>query len=271
MESNTPAPESPSLLRRVCTKRFSLLDVIVAMVVITIIGRYYIWQFKSQLFAVTFKNEFPAVKLADEVIVPDAKAYKKPYDFSENWYTYNVPVWEKALEPYKGKPNVQYLEVGLFEGRSALWMLEQVLTDPTSHVTGIDPFLGSYKDKYFANIEKSGAGKQVTTITGFSQEELRKLPLNTYDIIYIDGSHAKDDVLEDAVLSARLLKEGGLMILDDYMWAGALTGAKIDAPEDFTKVAIDGFIQSFDKQFDVIHNAYQIILKKKTHIKKKGE
>ena len=53
-----------------------------------------------------------------------------------------------------------------------------------------------------------------------SQVVLRRLPLETYDIIYIDGSHATSDVLEDAVLSYRLLKPGGLLIFDDYHWAG---------------------------------------------------
>lgn len=272
METATTAQDRPNgLLSRICARRFSVLDIVVAMIVIGAFGRYYVWQFKSQLFAVAFKNEFPAVMLADQAVIDDKDAYKKSYDFSTNWYTYNIPIWEKALEPYRGKPGVKYLEVGLFEGRSAIWMLEQILTDPTSHATGIDPFLGSYKDKYFANIEKSGASKQMTTITGFSQDELRKLPLNTYDVIYIDGSHAKDDVLEDAVLSVKLLKEGGLMILDDYQWVGGINGASIDAPDDFTKTAIDSFIRCFDKQFEVIHNGYQIILKKKPAAPKTSE
>ena len=30
----------------------------------------------------------------------------------------------------------------MYEGRSSVWMLENVLTDPTSHLTGIDVFEG---------------------------------------------------------------------------------------------------------------------------------
>ena len=51
---------------------------------------------------------------------------------------------------------------------------------------------------------------------------LRRLPLESFDIIYIDGSHAVNDVLEDAVLSFRLLKPEGILIFDDYRWVGAL-------------------------------------------------
>jgi hypothetical protein len=33
-----------------------------------------------------------------------------------------------------------------------------------------------------------------------------------------DGSHRARDVLEDAVLSWPLLKVGGIMLFDDYLW-----------------------------------------------------
>ena len=50
--------------------------------------------------------------------------YKREYEFTSNWFTHNLPYWHPILEPFKGKPDVHYLEVGLYEGRSAIWMLE---------------------------------------------------------------------------------------------------------------------------------------------------
>ena len=91
---------------------------------------------------------------------------------------------------------------------------------------------------------------------------MRNLPLESFDIIYIDGSHAKDAVLEDAVLSWRLLKEGGLLIFDDYRWAGVFGVAEFDAETDVPKLAIDPFVRCFDRHFDVIHNSHQLILRK---------
>lgn len=264
METSTAAGNGTTgILKIASARRFSLLDLVLALIVIGVLGRYYVWQFEKQVFAAAVKNDLPKVQLGELTAISDKDAYKQAYDFSKDWYTYNIAIWEKALAPYRGKPGVQYLEVGLYEGRSAIWMLEHILTDPTSHLTGIDPFLGPYKDRYAANLKKSGASERATTITGFSQDELRKLPLNSYDIIYIDGSHAKDDVLEDAVLSVRLLKEGGVLILDDYQWVGGINGASIDAIDDMTKDAIDSFIHCFERQLEVIHNGYQIILKKK--------
>jgi predicted O-methyltransferase YrrM len=209
-----------------------------------------------------FESPLPKVELAVSSPTPHPNSYKKQYQFTTDWFTRNIPVWEKALAPYRGKADVRYLEIGVFEGRSALWAMENILTHPTARLTCIDLFNGPYKDRFLANLEKSGDSGKVTAITDYSQLVLRKMPLDHFDIIYIDGSHAKEDVLEDAVLSWRLLKDGGVMIFDDYQWVGFYASGTSDAPTDFCKTAIDRFIQSFDRHFEVIHNSYQIILRK---------
>jgi len=37
-----------------------------------------------------------------------------------------------------------------------------------------------------------------------------------FDFMYIDGSHKCIDVYNDCVLAWRILRKGGLMVLDDY-------------------------------------------------------
>jgi hypothetical protein len=51
--------------------------------------------------------------------------------------------FEKFLSPLAGKPNLNFLEIGCFEGRGTDWNLTNILTDPTSKITVVDPFLGS--------------------------------------------------------------------------------------------------------------------------------
>lgn len=190
----------------------------------------------------------------------------KDYHFRFDWFGQNIPIWKKVLADFKDQPNVQYLEIGLFEGRSAMWMLENILTHPTSRLTGIDPFLDSFKDSpgvegfkaiFFSNLELSGQKDRATIITGFSQAEMRKLPLDFFDIIYIDGSHVAVDVLEDAVLAHGLLKAGGVLIFDDYQWALERQ------TEQRPRAAIDAFYAFYKDQYDVAHNGYQLILRKK--------
>lgn len=195
-------------------------------------------------------------------------SYQKTYRFSTDWVTRVVAVWKKLLEPLRGRPGVRYLEIGVFEGRSLIWMLENILTDATARATAIDVFEDSYKDTYLHNIRESGLSGKVETLTGFSQVVLRKLPLESFDVIYVDGSHAKDDVLEDAVLSWRLLKKEGLMIFDDYQRIGAKIQYDFSLPQQHDKLvspkpAVDAFVQCFEDRCEVVHNGYQLIIRKK--------
>ncbi len=256
-----------TLVRRLWTKtvkpRYSFLDLVIFALLVGVIVSAWVGIKIRQLRDAAFQSPVPEVRIAEEQTIPDSRAYQNRYDFSVNWFTWNIPVWERVLEPFKGKAHVQYLEIGVYEGRSALWMLENVLTHPTARLTGVDIFTGPYKDKYLANTERSGAAAKVRTITGYSQVVLRELPLDSFDIIYVDGSHSKNDVLEDAVLCSRLLKEQGVLIFDDYRWAGCFVRGPSDRPTDFPKAGIDAFAQCFDEQFEVIHNSYQMILRKK--------
>jgi len=61
-------------------------------------------------------------------------------------------------------------------------------------------------------------------------------------MIYIDGNHEPEYVLEDAVLSFRKLKVGGIMIFDDYCWGGP----------DMTKRGIDGFLSGYHKRITIL-------------------
>lgn len=188
-----------------------------------------------------------------------ARPYAKDYDFTTDWFTGNIPVWEQVLAPFKGKPGVSYLEIGLWEGRSALWVLENILTHPTARLTGIDVFTGEVKQRYLANLRLSGFANKATTIVGPSQQELRKLPLASFDIVYVDGSHAADDVLADAIQSWEVLKPGGILIFDDYRCSGYTTQLPLEL---LPMAAIDVFVMSHRHSLELVRRDYQMIVRK---------
>ncbi len=199
----------------------------------------------------------PRSDLALPPRVSGAGVLRHDYSFSEDWFTWNVGVWREVLASYAGQPDLRYLEIGLFEGRSALWIAENVLTHETSRLTGIDPFLGEgSEERLYANLETFGEPERFTVIKGFSQQELPKLEPESFDIIYIDGSHTADDVLADAVMSWELLKEGGLVIFDDYGWRTVLP------VEQRPMMAIDAFITAYRNRLEVIHRGFQVIARK---------
>jgi hypothetical protein len=244
--------------------RYGIIHILLFAAAVGVIVRWQFFKYSSQLVATALQSPLPDVRAiaAPEASVSDTIAYRKNYDFSEDWFTHHIAVWEAVLAPYKGRPGVNYLEIGAFEGRSAVWMLENILTAPTARLTVIDIFDGPYEAKYRSNIERSGARDRVATIKGSSQVEAGSLPLESFDIVYIDGSHEKANVLVDAVLGWRVLKPGGLLIFDDYRWLGSQSTSGFDAPTDFPKLAIDSFVQCFSGRCTVVHNSLQLILRK---------
>ena len=101
---------------------------------------------------------------------------------------------------------------------------------------------------------------QVTIKEGKSQDVLKGLN-DKYDFIYIDGDHHASSVMEDAVLSFGLLKSGGIMIFDDYLWGVELANPdKINL--NIPKNAIDSFLHLYSNKLKVLHVDNQVVVEK---------
>jgi len=59
---------------------------------------------------------------------------------------------------------VTYLEVGVFEGRALLWLLENILTHPTARATCIDLFPYNLEQRFRHNLDLSGYASKVTVM-----------------------------------------------------------------------------------------------------------
>lgn len=217
---------------------------------------------------------------------PDGHIERPAGEYTSDWFSMWIPEWSSFLKPFAGKPGIKALEVGCYEGMASVWLLTNILTAPDAGITVIDPFdaapslpseegdkkvievfpslnMGEVEKRFDRNIEATGVSGKVRKIKGFSQEELRHMPANSFDIIYIDGSHVAKDVLTDAVLSWGLLRTGGIMIFDDYDFDGygtgfSLTGSEFGRPPP----AVDSFLRVFGPYVEVLHKEYQVFIKK---------
>ncbi|MBE9187133.1 tetratricopeptide repeat protein [Microcoleus sp. LEGE 07076] len=185
----------------------------------------------------------------------------KNYQFTQDWFTHNIPIWQRHLQQFTGIADFQVVEIGSFQGMSACWLLDNILTHPTAKITCIDLY---FQQHFKGNIVKTGVGEKVIELEGYSQDLLINLTSEFYDIAYVDGCHKPTSALQDAILSWRLVKVGGLMIFDDYEFTFP------DSPEQNTKIGIDVFLEMFGSQLEVVHKGYQLIVKK-TENQKVGE
>jgi len=47
--------------------------------------------------------------------------------FTKDWFDRAIPIWKKYVMPLINTvPNARWLEIGSFEGRSAIWTLENL-------------------------------------------------------------------------------------------------------------------------------------------------
>jgi predicted O-methyltransferase YrrM len=170
------------------------------------------------------------------------------------------------LHAYANKP-IKYLEIGTFYGANLLSVAGSYCSHPESVLHCIDPWVdyseySEYKgqqskiyETFLQNLEVLGDDKKKVIVhRGFSNDLVPTLDDDSFDIIYIDGNHEPEYVLEDAVLSFRKLKIGGILIFDDYGWGGP----------DLTKRGIDAFIGGYHKRIKVlgIAGGVQVIIQK---------
>lgn len=183
------------------------------------------------------------------------------YKFSTDGVSANAQIWSKHLAGFVAKPNIHALEIGSYEGRSALWFIAKVLTDDASTITCVDLFEEDFESTFDHNVKASGKGHKVIKLKGDSKSILRTLN-DKFDFVYIDGSHVAKDVLVDAVLVWDILKPGGIIIFDDY--GLRRSPAENQSPALIPRPAIDAFLTVFRHYVDVLHQDYQVIVKKKT-------
>lgn len=188
--------------------------------------------------------------------------------FTNDWFEITgIKNFEQHLYQFKDCL-VSFLEIGTYEGRAAVWLLNNILTHHDSCLTVIDTFGGSieHSKKQTKNLlrkflENTMPYKEKIRIKkGFSYKELRKFkPMPLFDFIYIDGSHYASDVLEDAVLAFRLLKPKGIMIFDDYtFWAFLEADQKL-----LPGLAIEAFLNVFQGQYDLLDKNTQVVIQKR--------
>jgi predicted O-methyltransferase YrrM len=184
--------------------------------------------------------------------------------YSENWFNNNITIWSNMLGYLKGS-KLEAIEIGSFEGMSAVWTLENILTNPESHLTCIDNFKGGWEqDK---NIDWADIKRRFLKNTEPYKDKVELIESNsaTYlkkrtkkaDLIYIDGSHTTSDALTDAVLCHLLLNPAGVIIFDDYLWTGTVKTPNLP------KGAIDSFLDCFPTQYELLYLGYQVIVRKK--------
>lgn len=188
--------------------------------------------------------------------------FDKKYQFNyPDWFSGKILVWEKIIKELDDK-KIDYLEIGSFEGRSAVFVSE---LKNINSITCVDTFQGGdehssvdFKEVFNNlknNLEKT-PNQNYKIFKGKSNnffiQNSRK-----FNLIYIDGSHFYEDVKLDFENSLNCLEKEGILICDDFLWFYY---------KDIRNNPMKAILECYEKNknnLEIIFVNYQIIFKKK--------
>lgn len=203
------------------------------------------------------------------------------YQFTNNWFE-NVakPVWDGLIPQIKP---ARILEIGSYEGASTCYLIDTLASHHAldlhcidtweggvEHTAGPDAVDMSAVEARFAHNTSMSSARAPNAVQlhkhkGYSDKELARLlaggKQGYFDFVYIDGSHQAPDVLCDAVLGFRLLRTGGVIAFDDYLWSERLPSG-VD-PIRCPKPAIDAFTNIYCRKIRILSAPlYQLYVQK---------
>lgn len=171
------------------------------------------------------------------------------------FFTDHIEIWDTVFSELKNKPN-NTLEIGALYGGSSVYILEEFCKMEGSKHVIMDININDHIKHNLKPYEN-----KISYILGESADGFRLLQgKDIFDLIYIDGNHMAKYVLEDAVNSFYVLKDGGYIVFDDF------GGGWEQEKHMQVKTAVESFIHSYEKYVDIIYEGYQLIIRKKSYI-----
>ena len=180
---------------------------------------------------------------------------------TSDYFSLNAYYWDLIIN--KNFNTFSYLEIGSWEGNSALYILENFKTKKVVCVDIWDLYEDSYKNENFKRFENFQSNllsykdrysffKNTSDI--FFQDNNEK-----FDIIYIDGWHEAPQVYKDICNSWNCLNKDGIIICDDYFYGDIKSNLNTNLPAD----SINRFILENENKVKVLNvNNTQVFIKK---------
>ena len=182
-----------------------------------------------------------------------------------NWFAISKAdvLFERYLTHLRDTP-CSLLQIGAFVGDASVWLADNVLTHELSSLTDVDTWEGSDEDAHrqmsWSNIYDTYKAKvsmrERISHSRQTSDNFFAANTETYDFVYVDGDHTEPQVARDADNSWCVLRKGGIIAFDDYVWGPRRS------PELRPQRAIDDFINRHADDLEVLHVSNQAWIRK---------
>lgn len=165
-------------------------------------------------------------------------------EIDEQTFHHHYHILYDIATSYDSLKDLTYVEIGCYAGGSACLLLQR----PNTNVISIDLGTPMPPDVVQQNVSKLNVHKNsYIYLQGNSQTvemvEQLKTNINEIDILFIDGDHSYQGVINDFLLYNELVTSGGYIVFDDYNdWE--------HSPE--VKLAVNNLVESYKSQFEII-------------------
>lgn len=181
--------------------------------------------------------------------------------FHDNFFIIRALTIYNLINKLKKTDNQKYLEIGSFEGSSVIFF-SRFLTN--SNLTCVDIWEGveELSNVDFkvveSNFDKNISKVKFNKIIKIKKESeiFFKSNKEKFTIIYIDGNHFFENVINDIEKSWRILEVDGILILDDYHWS------YYNEPKQNPAYGINIFLDKYYKSIEILEMGPQVIVKK---------
>ena len=137
------------------------------------------------------------------------------------------------------------VEVGTFTGYSALQMAEVLPEDGEIHTCELMEKHAKTAQSFF---NKSEHGKKITIHQGPGISSLENLKIGSFDMAFIDAD--KSNYMEYYKRCLALIRNGGIVILDNMLWGGSVINPNDDDSKSLRKTA--EYIQKDVRVFNIL-------------------
>ena len=150
---------------------------------------------------------------------------------------YNLSYKWAAVIPVVDKP-MKIMEIGAYHGANICSLVKTYAKHPKSEIHAIDPWTDYSTYPEYIGEQPSNYSIFLKNISLLAPEDANKIYIHrmpshvidahfedeTFDIIYIDGNHEINYVLQDAMIALRKLSPGGYLIFDDMQDKNVVRG-----------------------------------------------
>jgi predicted O-methyltransferase YrrM len=207
-------------------------------------------------------------KLLDDYILQEKLEYKGMYNWTNDLEKEPfLKTIQYFNDHYVKHQEIRVLEIGVYTGISLIHIVSHI---PNSIGYGIDMWSSYYEnnllenmndlkieESFYKNIKISGLEDRITGIKMKSTIALLNYirTKETFDFIYVDGSHLLLDCYCDLVLSWEILEKNGILAIDDYYY-------KNDTILESPFEAVNHFLKEYEHQYHLLYKGYRVFIQK---------